>query len=641
MKRAKRINRYNWGRYSQYITYIVLGVMSTFVVVKTGFIIEKITVVELGKQAYQDKDWLKAEETLYKAGENDWFYYEEDQVNKLLKELAWITENKKPLEQIDCCMSESKSALDYEAFLESLVMYENLNIVGLEDWQRQYLLEAYPVESKIHSTWKIFKEYMEESMHQIDDINRCNWAKEHIFDIPENYFETAKQAEIEALFKASDIMRFEKIEKETPIFKEVISTFNDIYALNKSCGYDTNWLKNKVQSYVRNRIAFVEPVLDAEVMRQIQEGNPEYSKQSNVLVSTKEDEIIPSEIVTKLAKQKQQIATYVEVINLYKSQAHFDYYDQDIENGITHLIEVKDNEIQTLINAGYYEQAIELCKAMKELKNYDELVTQIECIKEFEAPWTILMKESPSITSYHSGSHAFGVERYVLAFDQLEEAIKLYLLTGSKTNHTINKITVKFADMNISSDMLSNISDIKVKGQLIFIVFQGEGVEHCMVLSCVGDNLYTIFDEQGDEFIVSEDLKQISVINPMDAVDQSRDEYCYDQGAYIKESNDIANESEMLQSEIYIGQYIETICFIDDSGIGSNQVIAYYCGEDGCITDAWMQLNLTSGEINENGYYSIIGTVVGTIKQYDAQLEQEVTRPIVEASWLEKQEGET
>lgn len=603
---------------------------------------EAITLYHTGK-------WLEAEQAVSEARKNDWFHYKEKELTKVSQELQWVTDYRTKLKELGERLTSCDENGDYDAFKEELAVYEGLGLDRLEEWQRDCLLKKYPIETIIHYCWHDFKEQMENALMYPLEHEDYNLAKINIFDVPRIFFEGDKRQEIEKLFTQCDLTLLEAYKKKQWTFDELIGAINEIYVVNDECGFESYWLDDKVKNYINSEVKAAAKPLDEKILEIVKEGNKEYSDaMSRKLFTAANEEIEETpqpedfreskENVTMWIKQAEgHIENFIKVIKCYKQQENKPYYSTEVQNIITDYINLKEEEIECLIQGRFYKEASSWYDAMTYFKNYEKEQARLECIKAYEAPWSLL--DLPvEYPVYQAGLLTNKRGKYLIAFNDPEETVYLLNVIGGQEENIINKISVKFSDIHLSSAMLKKIERIEVQGELILLSLRDGSSSRVMVLEQKEESLAMIFDKEGTNISYLDGLKTILVENPKDEAIPNTYTYIYEAGNYKKE-DEKPHEVELTSNALltYMGQQITFTCYVPVGGEG-NPATGYSYQEDGYEESSIVQMNLAGETKLESGFYQITGKVVGSITYYDEMTEMNVDRPIVEVTQVEKQE---
>ena len=649
MKLKKKIDRYKLGRWMQYLTYFIAGICLALVVLRTGYIFKKVIDVNEAITLYYTGKWLEAEEAVSEAKRNDWFHYKEKELTEISQELQWVTKYRTKLKELSERLTNCDEKRDYDAFKKELAVYEGLGLSSLEEWQRECLLEKYPIETIIHYCWYDFKEEMTETLSHPLEHEDYNLAKVNIFDVPRIFFEGDKRQEIEKLFTQCDLQLLEAYKEKEWDFDKLIGAINEIYVVNDECGFESYWLNDKVKNYINSEVKAAARPLDEKLLELVKEGNEKYSDAMSRKLFEAEDEEIEEvphsedvreqkENVSNLIKQAEgDIENFIKVVKCYKQQENKPYYSAEVQNIITQYIKLKEDEIDCLIQGRFFREAGDWYDAMTYFKDYEKELARLECIKAYVAPWSLL--DLPvEYPVYQAGLLTDKSGKYLVAFNDQDETVYLFNVTGSQEDNIINKISVKFSDIDLSSAMLNKIEKIEVQGGLILLSLRDGSLSRVMVLEQKEESLVLLFDKEGTNISYLDGLKTISVENPKDEAIPNIYTYIYEAGNYKKE-DEKPHEVELTNSNLltYMGQQITFTCYVPVSGEG-NPAIGYSYTADGYEEASIVQLNLAGEAKLESGFYQIIGKVVGSITYYDEMTEMNVDRPIVEVTQVEKQE---
>lgn len=647
--KLKKIDRYKLGRWMQYLIYFIAGICLALVVVRTGYIFKKVIDVNEAITLYHAGKWLEAEEAVSEARKNDWFHYKEKELTKVSQELQWVTDYRTKLKELGERLTSCDEKGDYDAFKEELAVYEGLGLDRLEEWQRDCLLKKYPIETIIHYCWRDFKEQMENTLMYPLEYEDYNLAKINIFDVPRIFFEGDKRQEIEKLFTQCDLQLLEAYKEKQWAFDKLIGAINEIYVVNDECGFESYWLNDKVKNYINSEVKAAARPLDEKILELVKDGNEKYSDAMSRKLFEAEDEETEEapniedardskENVSRLIKQAEgDIENFIKVVKCYKQQENKPYYSAEVQNIITQYIQLKEEEIDCLIQGRFYKEARSWYDAMTYFKDYEEELTKLECIKAYDAPWSLL--DLPvEYPVYQSGLLANGSGKYLIAFNDQSKTVDLFNVIGGQEENIINKISVKFSDINLSSAMLKKIEKIEVQGRLILLSLRDGSSSRVMVLEQKDESLAAIFDKEGTNTSYLEDLQTISVENPKDEAIPNTYTYIYEAGNYNKE-DEKPHEVELTSNELltYMGQQITFTCYVPVGGEG-NPATGYSYTAYGYDEASIVQLNLAGETKLEIGFYQIAGKVVGSITYYDETTEMNVDRPIVEVTQVEKQE---
>ena len=603
---------------------------------------EAITLYHTGK-------WLEAEEAVNEARKNDWFHYKEKELAHVSGELQWVTKYRIKLKDICDRLKSCNEKGDYDAFKEELAAYEESGLNDLEEWQRECLLKKYPVEAIIQCCWYDFKERMTETLTHPLEYEDYNLAKINILDVPRIFFKGDKREEIEKLFSQCDLILLEDYKERQWDFDKLIGAINEIYVVNDECGFESYWLNEKVKNYINSELKAAAKPLDEKVLEIVKEGNEKYSDAMSARLFEVEDKERDEETQSEDFRESKENVTiwikqaegdidhFIKMIKYYKEQDSKPYYSTEVENIITEYIKLKEEEIGYLIQGRFYREAMSWYDAMTYFKSYEKEQTRLECIKAYDAPWSLLdlLLEYPV---YQAGLLANGGGKYLIAFNDQDETAYLFEIIGGREENIINKISVKFSDINLSSAMLKKIRKIELQDGLILLSLSDDASSRVIVLEQKEDSLAAIFDKEGASINYLPDLRTISVENPTDEAIPNTYTYIYEAENYKKE-DEKPHEVELTSDELltYMGQQITFTCYVPVAGEG-NPATGYSYQEDGYEASSIVQLNLTSEMNLESGFYQITGKVVGSITYYDETTKKNVERPIVEVTQVERQE---
>lgn len=656
MKLKRKIDRYKLGGLLHYLTYIILGVLLALVGMKTIRLGEKMISVENAIALYDDSKWIEAEQALQNAKSNDWFYYKQKKIDEMLIELTWVTKYRQSLQEFMVKLDEDLSALDYEDFKENLNTYDEMGLETLEDWQLDYLMVNYPVDTVIHNCWQAFKQEMETFLEEPLEHDH-EWAKKSIFEVPDAYFSGEKTSEINTLLMTCDMQLIEALETPDNSIEEIINAVNDIYDFNTIYSIDSEWLNEPIKEYLIGRLIELSQPIDEEIMEEVRKGNAQYSDSRNQLLiaasdeSQGESESINEEqsanqqqvaneeinVSQKLKAHQEEMKNFFKAIKKYRQQTERPYYDGKVEEIVLSYIEQEEAMLQALVDYRYYDEAIDGCNMLNDFNSYTEIINKIMSMREYVAPWSFLGPSS-NYPIYQVGDQVMGASRYVIAFNDVREELELGLLEGTPEAHTIHKISVKFSDINLSSAMLKYINTIEVKDNAItFKAVRGEK-EYIWILAPSDDSLKLLFEKQGDQVELSDDLMRVTVLNPTDESIPNRYTYLYSVDGYTKEDLapliiDLKDEDLMR----FMGHQVKFACYVPETDEG-NPATCYAYEDGGYVQNKFAQIFTEDSQTITAGYYEVIGELEGTITYFDPTLGQEMVRPIIRVTQLDRQE---
>ena len=93
---------------------------------------------------------------------------------------------------------------------------------------------------------------------------------------------------------------------------------------------------------------------------------------------------ISSDIEIFLYETRTQIETFSDRIRDYKTCMGKAYYDKEINQIVKGYIQQKQEEIQVLLDALYYDEAIEWYRSMKNLGNFSQEIQEVDKMKYWQ-----------------------------------------------------------------------------------------------------------------------------------------------------------------------------------------------------------------------------------------------------------------
>lgn len=634
----KRIDRYRLIKKLQQLMLGILVVESVGAAGKGIYMAKKISLVRSGLEQYGEKEWLESEKTLQEAKSYPYFEYHEKEAVKTLSELSWITNYHESIEEIGILLRQSKENLDYELFKSTLSSYEKLNIDGLEDYQKAYYDSEFQIPKTIEEEWVQFKGYMQTMLARPVDKEKYNWAKRHIIEIPATYFSNDKTETIKSLFGKCDEQLFTKISMGGEVFKGKLKAFNEIYEINNECGYDTSWLTEKIKTYVKEMITAKEQETNNEGLQQIR-SNPK------TIIRNQKDGGTKESIQNFFETMETQIKAYVEVVQDYKENANLAYYDADIEESMTRYIQQKESEIQVLIEAKYYDEAISWYEALKPLGDFADKIEQIQKVKYYEDPVLLIENNLAEYSIYEVGTGAFGADKYLVALNNADSNLELYKIIRQADGYTQTKLSINLGNLGIGREDLEGLDSngertlkISAYDELlgVYIEKSGEIPEaKIAILKVDQDNIRCILSKTGQSISADSNLRDITVVGETGEESSGYDTYTYNGEAYDRAMLEIDEvELDHLDAASYMGQTIQFVCYIPEWNM-DHLLMGYAYGGDRYYTDHGVCLQWDENSKLQAGYYKVTGEVIGETSYFAEDLNQDMVCPEVRGSHIE------
>ena len=531
----RRIDRYRNTEYLKRMMYAVIGVLGIGILYKGNYILYKIDIVDKATDLHHKKAWIEAEACLREVKTYTHFKYQETKVEQLLNELQWITNYNEKLKQIQDDVVGGKQDLDYDRFYSGILNYQTIDFESLEGYQREYYTMKYSLETTIDDGWVQFKGYMQNMLEQPTESAKYNWAKEHIFEIPEQYFSLPKNEVIQGLFETCDQQLYEKILIKSSGLKEKLDNFNEIYKINSQYGYQTQWLTSDIIEYVRDEIkSYAETAYE--------EGLQNVRKHSKTSLREMEDaSVVQEEIKKFFSESKQEIKRFYQIIQDYNSIASHFYYDSEIENIQKRYIELKEDEIQTLIESEYYDEAINWYRELSNLQSFSQEIKEIERTKLFKDPVVLIEDKLGDYAQYQVGWNALAGERYMVAINNRAMQCEVYPLIQEEEYTSYRKFIFPLEEI-LGSDVMyhwikeNTDADIElnISGDLIGIKTSTKGQEELAIFRVEENYAENLFYGIGETIEWDETMEEIRVIQSYDE-EEPMVIYHYDSEVYLKE----------------------------------------------------------------------------------------------------------
>lgn len=623
----RRSDRYKKGTRAQYILIASIAGLLVVSGTKVVHIMQKVNLVNKGLELYEHKTWMEAEETMQQTKSYTWFRYKEKDVDNVLQELDWITNYKYELDTLYKEIKQSELDKDYAVFSEARRSYEALGFHKLEEWKQEYLLENYPVHEAIHSAWVSFKGYMQSLLNNPSQSNNYNWAKGKIFEVPEQYFSSDKEEAILKLFKNCDYRLYESITLHFNQLVDTFEAFNEIYETNEKYGYKTEWLTEGVKSFIKENLLkeAKATALDEAALEEIRKQPKVYKMGESIETS------LPIFVETET-----QIKAFSNSIKAYREQIHEAYRDEQIEEIVNDFLKNKEREIDVLVTAHYYEEAISWYRALKTLKDYSQEIEELKRLKIYEEPERLLASKESLYPFYQIGENALKADKYMVAINTQNASLEIYRFVGGPKQYISNQISVYLVDVGLENIDYSLIEQVSVSEDLILLELPEGEYQRVKVIQVGEEKIQAIFDISGETIKVSSDLKSIEVQNPIGEESPSVSIYQYDGAGYRKQEQEVVTVSlgdETLQTRI--GEVVQFECYYPEAFQDENVTVYNFEGQT-YFFDQGAYLNLQEDIRLTEGRYRIIGEIVGVSTQFDDALQTEVTRPIIKVLQVEQ-----
>lgn len=448
----KRIDRY---KRSQWLESIVVGVLvlECFgMLYKAYYMVKKVSLVKEGFRQFNEGNWIEAEEKLGQCVKLEYYEYKQKKVEDRLETLKWITENNGKVSHIYENLLESKKNVDYQLFQGSLSEYETLDIEKLEPYQIDYFKEVYPIDEATHDAWIQFKGDMQYTLQNAKD--EYLWAKEHILDVPDSYFSSGKKEAIAKLFEACDMKLFKKISANNTELLKQMSEFDKIYAVNEKYGYESEWLTEPIKQYIRNKISGLAVAASSEGLDLIKN-----SPKTTVRLLATGESGGSSDIDRFFYDTKTQIKNFSNMIRDYSTCQSKAYYDEGIDQIVEGYIQQKQEEIQVLLNAQYYDEAIEWYRSMENLRSFSREIQEIDQIKYFNDPVLLIEKNMQDYIYYQVGENALDTNKYLIAINKKLKQLEIYRMDTEVSEAHETKLTISMENSYLDRVLTSQVNE--------------------------------------------------------------------------------------------------------------------------------------------------------------------------------------
>lgn len=618
----RRTDRYKRGTGIQYFLGILIAGLCVLVVFKGIHIASKVRLVNEGISLYDKKQWIEAESTLQTAKTYGWFHYKEKNLIDKLDQLGWITQYHTTFKELYESIQIAEANKDYSTFTQDKEVYESLGFHQLEAWKQEYLLEKYPIETAIDSSWLTFKVYMQGILSAPNEKSEYNWAKEKIFDIPETYFTGDKKKAIEALFITCDTRVYEYIINHFNSLDTTLIAFNEIYDMNNKVGYDTYWLTDKIKAYIKEIIGKNTEALDEDTLRQIR-NNPKNNAEENTTLSV-------------FTQTNNQITNLIKDIKAYRTYANSTYYDESIEKMVAQYLENKEREIAVLVKAKYFDEAISWYEHLEGLKNYKDQIKVLKNMKIFEYPELMIDSEINDYPFYQVGENGLGADKYLIAFNTNTSRLEIYRLEGSAEEYTRTSVEGSLLELGLNGMDYDALEEVHVSGDLMLVNVPDSEQQTVQVLKVEEEGIMPIFRISGEEVTVSKDLKTLTVKNPKNEEIHDTYTYQYNDESYTKQEIE-AIEIGLDNPDIsqMVGQVITFNCYVPYDA-ESTVAEGYNLIGNEYFLDQGAELYFEEGQFISEGEYKIVGEVIGEAAYYIESLDREVVRPTIKVIQLER-----
>ncbi len=524
---------------------MIISILGIGVIYKSEYILDKIDIVDKGMDLYHKKHWIEAEACLGEAKAYTRFEYRDVKVEQLLNELSWITNYNETLKQICSDVIKGKQELDYDLFYSAMLRYQELDFDSLEEYQKNYYLVRYSLEATMDDAWMQFKEYMQNMLEQPTKASDYNWAKEHIFEIPDKYFNLPKDHAIQTLFETCDRQLYQNILIKTYDLEHKLDSLNEIYKINSQYGYQTEWLTPEITQYVRSEIeAYAQPASE--------EGLQNVKRHFKTSVREMEDSsTVEDEIEHFFTESKEGIKCFSQIVRDYKSVASHFYYDAEIEKIKNHYIAQKESEIQILLEAQYYDEAINWYSKLSDLKSFSQEINEIKKTRLLKDPILLIEDRLEDYAKYQVGWEDLDSERYMVAINNKTMLCEVYLLTQEEDYTRYHKFTFPLEEILGGDSMYHYIKEnndvdleLKVSKDLIGIKTIAENQEELVIFSMEENTTKNLLYDFGEKIEWDELMEEIIINQSYEKTEPLRI-YHYSDGRYLKEEysmNEVTNE---------------------------------------------------------------------------------------------------
>ena len=616
----KRMDRYKRSQWLETAVIAILALECIGGLYKGYYMYEKISLVKSGFKLFNEGKWIEAEEKLTEATELTYYEYRQRKVENRLETLNWITEYNETLQEIYNNLCLSKENVDYELFQSTLSAYNTLDLSKLEPYQTEYFDEVYPIAKAKQEAWVQFKGKMQYILQNAKE--EYLWAKEQIQQVPDTCFASDKKAAIAKLFEACDIKLFKNIASKEIALKDQMLEFNEIYETNNHYGYETEWLTEKIKQYIRDKVTARALPTDAARLNEIAN-----CPKTTLRTLTEAGEETRTAFENFFNETKTQISTVVEVIEDYRKEDNSYYYDEGIEKIAEQYMSQKEADIQVLVNAQYYDEAISWYQAMGNLKDFSQEIQAIDNMKYFNDPVLLIENQINNYAFYEVGSGALGAEKYLAAINKSTSKLEIYRFNthselGQETKLTcslkgtylerpgaLQEDNIINNEGNIpdnESNVLSNNGTIQMmaNGDLLAILYFVEGGQNINVLRVGETEIQNIFARQGTNVIVTPDINSITINRRGDISDT----YVWNGEGYIKQVPEVqmVTLAEINQND-YTGKLVKFPCYISD---GTTTTPIGYENEWGALNIGIGTFLVADAPISP-GYCWITGEVIG------------------------------
>ena len=564
--------------------YTISLIILCFLVILTGnkmnHIIKKIALVQKAEIAYHKEEWIEAEEALQKAQKYKWFNYKEQLAKEYLNRLDFITKFKPLMDQMLQDLKLSYTIDQYEAFAELYKGYQTFGLEKMDQFKRDYLLKQYPLEEAFHKGWKVFKEKMEKGLNDPVNNPEYNWAKQAIWDLPDEYLKGDKETHIKELFIACDTKLFEEAAKGNEDFlhfQKLLTKTNDIYIINKKYSYNSEWLTVKLKPYIERVIK-------------------EKSKTDNI----------------------REFARYVKA---YEANVIPYYESKDVRERIKTFIEEKEKKAELFVERQEYEEAIKIFEDMNAFGNYSKEIEQVKKRQKYDHEELLLAFSEDSYGLIRKGTGVFGGEKYILGLQKDTGRLELVIIKGTKSEYSTNsyEVTLMYG---------AEIEDLAVSSQLVMALSpSGKRAHTYQILGFAGKSFENLLTIEADTIKVLEDGQSLKVNSPLDGYEGLNYEYIYTEEGYKNQGMEIQEvQLGNLNLSAYIGKIITFDCYVPAEYEGSEALGMYY-EKDVYYPDTAVSLYLESGEAIRAGSYKITGEYVENFIYHDDELNKDMIRP--------------
>lgn len=427
------------------------------------------------------------------------------------------------------------------------------------------------------------------------------------------------------LFKNCDYCLYESITLHFHQLTDTFEVFNEIYETNEKYGYKTEWLTERIKSFIKENLLKEATPLDEANLEEIRNHPKVYKLGENIEAS------LPVFVETET-----QIKRFSKSIEAYRKQANKAYQDEQIEEIVNDFLKSKEREIDVLVTAHYYEEAISWYKALKALKDYSEEIEEINRLKIYEEPERLLASKESLYPFYQIGENGLQADKYMVAINTQNASLEIYRFVGSPKQYISSQIRVYLVDIGLENIDYSLLKQVSVLGELILLELPEGEHQRIKVIQVGQEEIQPIFDISGETINISSDLKSIEVQNPIGEEQPSVSTYQYDGESYREQKQEVLEVSlgdETLQTRI--GEVIQFECYYPET-LQDETVTVYNFEGQTYFFDQGAYLNLQEDIILTEGKYRIIGEIVGVSTYYDDILQTEVTMPIIEVLQVEQ-----